>query len=571
MAAGDRSGLGLVVSAIAGVPLRVEAGEPGAPPWTDGSVVFVDDALDPREQRRVACVQAALLAAGSLDREILVELGRRRVTARRYLAVEGHRALAASEALLPPVARDIIDPVMASRSTDPLGSLAVARGRGAIADPPAVFGTIRPPRVRAPRVPEAAADAAGHAPRPDRGRARRELDDGEDVDGDAVLDLFNPGGGGGALGRLLGRLLGTSRSRGDGAPGADAGTHRTAHAGRVARRAAVSTGRAVAVDDGPGPPRRGTTYPEWNAVDRRYRPDWCTVTEVEPDTAGAAPPRTADVHRLRRSLAHLGTERQRQHRQPQGDDIDIDATIAARVELLAGAPPDDAVYVDHRRIRRELSVLILLDVSGSSGEPSAAGGTVHEQQRAVAGALALALHDLGDRVALYGFRSQGRRAVRLVPVKRFRDRLDVPALGRLGGLVPGAYTRLGAAIRHGAALLDVEGGTARRLLIVLSDGLAYDHGYEGAYGEADARRALSEARRRGTACLCLSVGAGTDAGALRRVFGSVAHALVPGATQLSAVAGPLSRSALRLAERERRDVHRRARARRRTQVERSTA
>ena len=98
---------------------------------------------------------------------------------------------------------------------------------------------------------------------------------------------------------------------------------------------------------------------------------------------------------------------------------------------------------------------------------------------------------------------------------------------RLDGLVPGAYTRLGAAIRHGAAVLEKRGGTSRRLLVVLSDGFAYDHGYEGAYGEADARRALAEARRRGTGCLCLSIGAGTDAEALRRVFGTAAHATIP--------------------------------------------
>jgi len=119
---------------------------------------------------------------------------------------------------------------------------------------------------------------------------------------------------------------------------------------------------------------------------------------------------------------------------------------------------------------------------------------------------------------------------------------------RLHGLVPGAYSRLGAAIRHGAAVLDQRGGTSRRLLVVLSDGLAYDHGYEPVYGAADARRALGEARRRGMGCLCLSIGARTDAETLRRVFGSAAHATIPRIEQLSRVIGPLFRSALRSAE-----------------------
>ena len=36
-------------------------------------------------------------------------------------------------------------------------------------------------------------------------------------------------------------------------------------------------------------------------------------------------------------------------------------------------------------------------------------------------------------------------------------------------------------------VLEQRSGTPRRLLVVLSDGFAYDHGYEGRYGEADAR------------------------------------------------------------------------------------
>jgi nitric oxide reductase activation protein len=195
---------------------------------------------------------------------------------------------------------------------------------------------------------------------------------------------------------------------------------------------------------------------------------------------------------------------------------------------------------------------------------------VHEHQRAAATALTVALHDLGDRVALYAFRSQGRAMVHFLPVKRFDDDLDALVLRRLGGLVPGAYTRVGAAIRHGASVLERTGGTSRRLLVVLSDGFAYDHGYEGAYGEADARRALAEARRRGTGCLCLSIGAGTDAEALRRVFGTAAHASIPQADQLATVIGPLFRSALGSAEVQRRVSLRKERTRERLLVERRT-
>ena len=216
-------------------------------------------------------------------------------------------------------------------------------------------------------------------------------------------------------------------------------------------------------------------------------------------------------------------------------------------------------------------MLILLDISGSAGEPSDSGGTVHDHQVAAAEALASSLDDLGDRVALFGFRSQGRTAVQVVPVKRFGDRFDSLIRGRLHALEPGAYTRMGAAIRHGSSVLEAEGGTVRRLLVVLSDGFAYDHDYEGSYAEADTRRALAEARRRGTACLCLSIGAGTDAEALRRVFGTAAYAGFLRADQLAATAGPLFQSALKLAEVQRRSSQRQERTRERLQVDRRSA
>jgi nitric oxide reductase NorD protein len=255
-------------------------------------------------------------------------------------------------------------------------------------------------------------------------------------------------------------------------------------------------------------------------------------------------------------------------RQRQGDDIDIDAAVEARVDHLAGVAHADDTYIETLRRRRDLSVLVLLDVSGSAGEPGVGNRTVHQHQLQAATALTAALHELGDRVALHAFSSSGRKAVRVTRVKGFDQALDGRTLQRAGGLRPGGYTRLGAAIRHGTALLDQHGGTPRRLLVVLSDGFAYDHGYEGRYGEADAHRSLLEARQRGIGCLCLSVGAvDTDLAALRRVFGAAAHASVPTVDLLPALIGPLFAGALSTAEAQRRRFQRTERTRERLELE----
>ena len=144
-----------------------------------------------------------------------------------------------------------------------------------------------------------------------------------------------------------------------------------------------------------------------------------------------------DILSVRRPLSHLGIALERRHRQLQGIDIDLDAAIEAHVQKLAGSVPDEAVYLDMVRSRRDLGVLVLLDVSGSSAEPATIGGSVFEHQRKAALALTVGLHDLGDRVALYAFRSQGRAAVQVERLKRFDDTLDASVLRRLAGCEPG--------------------------------------------------------------------------------------------------------------------------------------
>jgi hypothetical protein len=562
--------LRLLASAIAGRFVDVAPAGAGERAWTDGATVYLATDTAIGDQLRSLVVQAALLGANSFDRDVLSALARRPGLARRYLAIEGHRALAVHEALLPRTLWSMIDHATAARVASPSASLQLATSDEAIADPPECFGVLRP------RMLGSFASTSGlspgqtgeHAPRSRHVVARRELDD-ENADGALLPDLFtSPGGGGGPIGRLLSRMFGNTRSATTGPPGADVPTHTGGLGGRRARPATPSLGRAARVEPGEMTAPRTATYPEWNVHRRRYRGGWCTVIETPPDADGDTGFTPPDAHGLRRALARLGVGLERRHRQLQGDAVDLDAAVEARVESVAGSAPGEAVYVDTVRRRRDLSVLLLLDVSGSAAEPSSTGEPVHDHQRRAAAALAVALHGLGDRVAFYGFRSQGRAAVHVIPLKRFDDPLGAAVFRHVGGLQPAAYTRLGAAIRHGAALLEREGGTARRLLVVVSDGFAYDHGYEGAYGQADARRALSEARRRGVGCLCLSVGAVTDVAALRRVFGTAAHATIPQVEQLPFVVAPLFRSALRSSEAQQRKSQRTVRARSRQLIDR---
>ncbi|WP_406817790.1 nitric oxide reductase activation protein NorD [Mycobacterium sp. M23085] len=554
----------MLASALAGRAVAVAGLPPGEPAWTDGQIIYVDGAAGLLAQLNAVAVQASMIAAGSLEPDVVGAMVRRRRLTKRYLSVEGHRALVANAPLLPSVLASLGDRAIAARSDSPEESLAIAAARVTLEDPAPDFGVIRAAKVVAACARTAKQDEEAkpeHMPRRHGATELEELDDGE-VDDSDDPDLFtSPVGGGGFIGKWLKKMLSSARKTGSGGgpPGVDNPTHRTKSGKRgvyaVASLASTSGDDDADAEHDAQTAADGVRYPEWDVARKSYRPAWCTVREVEPQikatSFGAAWP-LDDAIGVRRPLSRLGMGLHRRHRQSQGDDIDIDAAVEARVEVRAGSVPDEAVYLDSLRRRRDLSVLLLLDVSGSSGEPGTVGRTVHEQQRAAVANLTVALHDLGDRVALYAYYSQGRRAVSMVPVKRFDDQLNAQVIRRLNSLEPGAYSRLGAAIRHGSATLEARGGTSRRLLVVLSDGLAYDHGYERAYGAADARRALTEARRRGTGCVCLTIGAGTDVSSLRRVFGSTAHATIARPEQLAGVIGPLFRSALRSAEVRRR-------------------
>ncbi|HEX5097079.1 MAG TPA: VWA domain-containing protein [Acidimicrobiia bacterium] len=552
--------LGLLASAIAGRSLTVVPADPAEASWTDGTTVFVETSLaDPVE---VVVVQASLLAAGSLRPELVSQLARRPALARRYLAFEGHRALMAND-FVPPRYRALANRTVADDLADARASLARARTKQPVVGAPASFGTIHAQAVltAAERIEPAPATTVASRPLP-------ALAEPGDETGDLGDLLSSPVGGGGAVGRLFRKLLSPTRGRaGGGPPGADAPTHFST--GRPGTSHPVaSSGPARALDDTAGAAHTGRAYPEWDVHRARYRPDWCTVSEVDAPARDTPPRPPPDAIAFRRPLARLGLGLTNCRRRRQGDDVDLDAAVEAHVDARAGALHDE-VYIESLRRRRDLSVLVLLDVSGSAAEPGTARTTVHEHQVRAATALTAALESLGDRVALYGFNSRGRHHVQLLRVKAFDDHLDGRVGTRLASLTPGAYTRLGAAIRHATTLVEQRAGTPRRLLVVLSDGFAYDHGYEGRYGEADARRALVEAGRRGVGCLCISVGGSTDPAALRRVFGAAAYAAVPEIAQLAPVIGPLFRAALQSADVQRRTFRRDERTRERLHPERS--
>jgi nitric oxide reductase activation protein len=355
-------------------------------------------------------------------------------------------------------------------------------------------------------------------------------DDGDQEAGEEsrILKLFSSPLASERVSDFLHKLLGFSRSTGNGAAGGEMAVRALRRADSLGQNARplpvplrfTREGRPAAVLG-----VAGALYPEWDLHKNRYRPEWCRVFEF-PSSAPADVSAAGVDHDevLRRRLARLGLGPKVVRRQPDGDDIDIEALTDLFVDLHAGYSAPEHIYLERRKLDRDLGVLILVDASGSATETDPAGLSVHEHQRRAAATLAVTLETLGDRVAVYGFRSHGRGAVHLLAIKPFAQPFGAGGRARLNRLAPFGYTRLGAGIRHAGRILEAEAGTGNRLLLVLSDGFPYDDGYESHYAEADARKALEELRAEGVACLCLSIGSSTAGDALNRVFGSASRA-----------------------------------------------
>lgn len=539
----------LLASFIAGRALDITEAPAGQYAHTNGQVVFVSAGVSVEQQRREALVQSALLGAGSLDARLLKGLRGRPSVARRYLALEGRRVLCDLADRLPVID---VNPDEEPTTATADESLNMARTRKSVPGAPPWYGALRPSLLLA------SADETGSAATDKDLRVELTLGDpaeGDDEDDDPaqrskILRIFEtPVTTTDAVANFLRKILGGSRSEGSDNAGGEMqirSTRRVRSAGLNARP--LPTPIRFTDDGRPGAALGigGALYPEWDVFDGRYRPEWCRVIEF-PLTSAADVSAAGVTHDdvLRRRLSRIGLAPKILRARPDGEELDIEALIDLFVDLRSGFSPPENLYVERRKLARDLGVLILLDASGSATDTDAEGLAVHDHQRRAAATLALTLDELGDRVAVYAFRSHGRRAVHLPAIKTFDQRFGAAGRARLNQLQPSGYTRLGAGIRGAGEVLKRRSGTPNQLLLVLSDGFPYDEGYEGRYAEADASKALEELRADGVACLCLSIGASTETGVLERVFGSTSFASAPALADLSPRVDELFLGALR--------------------------
>jgi hypothetical protein len=259
-------------------------------------------------------------------------------------------------------------------------------------------------------------------------------------------------------------------------------------------------------------------YDEWDYLIEDYRTQWCQVQELPlvgddgaffsrtlATYADLTPEIKREFQRLRpRLYRHIkGLE--------DGEEIDLDAAITARVDRRTGNTHSPKLYAARLPVERDVAALFLLDLSASTDALVAAprDTRVIDIMKEALVLLSAALDTIGDTYAIYGFSSAGRRDVDLYPVKTFAESLSLDVRGRIGGLAPQRSTRMGAAVRHGTRQLRTLSSRAK-FLVLLSDGCPEDMDYgpdkhSPTYGVRDTMMALREAERSGVLSFCLTV------------------------------------------------------------------
>ncbi|NPV59330.1 MAG: hypothetical protein HPY75_06670 [Actinobacteria bacterium] len=249
-------------------------------------------------------------------------------------------------------------------------------------------------------------------------------------------------------------------------------------------------------------------YPEWDYLAGGYRRDWTTLHQKEADPGdptaarrllGAWEELVREVTRQFRLLRLQ--ERSWRKKLEWGEEIDIAAAVERAVALRGGLPAPEKIYMEKRRVTREVSALFLLDLSASTSseisEGRHAGETVLQLLVASVAVMARALEQLGDRYAIHGFSGYGRHQVDYLRIKGFEEPLGDGVWGRLAGLKPMKSTRMGTAVRHAHRLLERE-ASSLKLMLLLSDGYPQDFDYgddrtDREYGLRDTAMALREA------------------------------------------------------------------------------
>lgn len=279
--------------------------------------------------------------------------------------------------------------------------------------------------------------------------------------------------------------------------------------------------------EGREPPPEPYHYAEWDYQMQLERPDWCTVlekrakpgeVEIINDIVVKHKPIIGRLKHLIEAMQPQGVQRMR--KQEDGDEIDLNAAVRAMIEMRMGEQPDPRIMMRNVRKVRDLSVMLLIDLSESTNDVvMGSENTILELAREATVLLADALDKIGDPFAIHGFDSNGRHDIEYFRYKDFGAPYNDQAKARLAGMSGQLSTRMGAAMRHAGSILKRQPSN-KKLLLVITDGEPADNDVrDPQYLRFDAKKAVEELTRNGISTYCLSLDPRADE-YVSRIFGA---------------------------------------------------
>ncbi len=280
-------------------------------------------------------------------------------------------------------------------------------------------------------------------------------------------------------------------------------------------------------------------YQEWDYQIQLHRPDWATVYErrqprghIE-DIQAIVDEYRPVAHRIKQIIDLLTPEGvQRVRNMEDGDEVDINAAIDAMIAIRMGEQPNTRITMRNVLKTRDLSVVLLLDLSESTNEPmNGSEKTVLQLTREAATLVATAIEGIGDPFAIHGFASDGRHDVQYYRFKDFNQHFDDDSKSRLAGMKGGLSTRMGAALRHaGQHLLKQQ--EKRKLVLMVTDGEPADiDERDPQHLRHDTKKAVEELYSTGVLTYCLTLDPNAD-DYVKRIFGANNYTIIDNVEKL---------------------------------------
>ncbi|MBI4998304.1 MAG: nitric oxide reductase activation protein [Rhodocyclales bacterium] len=191
--------------------------------------------------------------------------------------------------------------------------------------------------------------------------------------------------------------------------------------------------------EGPGPDLASDRdadfrYDEWDYHRSAYRKGWCHVYEMEvapgdPDYVSEVGNRhRALISQIRRRFEAVRGEDRVLGRQPEGEEIDLDAQVDAHIDRRSGIEPSPRLFCRRIRNERSMAAMFMVDMSGSTK------GWINDAERESLIMLCEAIEALGDDYAIYGFSGWTRTRCDIYRIKAFGDRYDESVRRRIAGI-----------------------------------------------------------------------------------------------------------------------------------------